>query len=144
MKSTGRGLRGVTWASVQHPGAALNEKAQCGERVTRAVVTIASKLLNTMGIARVSNPLCHLYFFSCIAKGGILSIHPQIKKAICEYGTVKGFSFVRETSTLTQYSKAKALVEQAKGTWKGHYPNAAIIRYDGVILDVFLYDSLTI
>lgn len=90
------------------------------------------------------NPLCHLYFFSCTAKGGILSVHPQIKRAICEYGTVEGFSFVRETSTLTQYSKAKVLMEQAKDTWKSHYPNATIIRYDGVILDVFLFDSLTV
>ena len=93
---------------------------------------------------KAPNPLCHLYFFSCTAKGGILSIHPQIKKAICEFGTVKGFSFVRETSTLTTYSKAKALVEPSREMWKGRYPNAVIVRYDGAILDVFLFDSLTI
>jgi hypothetical protein len=91
---------------------------------------------------KAPNPLCHLYFFSCTAKGGILSIHPQIKRVICEYGTVEGFSFVRETSTLTQYSKAKILREQTRETWKGRYPYSAIIRYDGVILDVFLSDSL--
>lgn len=91
-----------------------------------------------------SNPMCHLYFFSCTAKGGILSIHPKIKRAICEYGTVNGFSFVRETSTTVKYDKAKVLMEQAKDTWKSHYPNAAIIRYDGVILDIFLFDSLTV
>lgn len=93
---------------------------------------------------KAPNPLCHLYFFSCTAKGGILSIHPQIKRVICEYGTVKGFSFVRETSTLIPYGKAKTLMEQTREAWKGHYPNATIIRYDGVILDVFLFDSLTV
>lgn len=90
-----------------------------------------------------SNPMCHLYFFSCTAKGGILSVHPQIKRVICEYGAVKGFSFVRETSTLISYNKAKTLIEQTREAWKGRYPYATIIRYDGVILDVFLFDSLT-
>jgi len=98
----------------------------------------------TMGFVKAADPLCHLYFFSCNSKGGILSIHPQVKKVICEFKEIEGFSFVRETSKKVRYSVAKDMVEKSKGMWGERYPNAAIIRHDGIILDVLLPGSMTL
>lgn len=97
----------------------------------------------------MSNPLCSVYFFSdtyvespgnFLDLGKVLS---RIEKAICQYETVKGFSFKRETSKDVTYDMAMDILDGSVNQ-RTLYPNAAIVRYDGYVMGAHLSNGTTV
>jgi hypothetical protein len=97
----------------------------------------------------MSNPLCSVYFFSdsyVDSPGDFLDLSKvlrRIEMAICQYETVKGFSFKRETSKDVTYGKAMDVLDGAVSQ-RTLYPNAAIVRYDGYVMGAHLANGTTV
>lgn len=97
----------------------------------------------------MSNPLCSVYFFSdsyVDSPGEFLDLGKVLKRietAICQYETVKGFSFRRETSKDVTYERAMDVLDGSTDQ-RNLYPNAAIVRYDGYVMGAHLANGTTV
>ena len=90
-------------------------------------------------IIAMTNPLCDLYFFDAdisLAK----DLRDCIERSILKYETVSNFDFVCEKRSL-RFNDAVERMNNIGSRWI-FYPNAVIIRYDGVILGIYLAEPL--